>query len=57
MKKALIIVSVLIAIPSLIFAADRLVIKDDGGTDVFAVEDTRRCHAPQERPTTAFADL
>jgi hypothetical protein len=40
MKRLLIIISLLIAIPSLIFAADRLIVKDSGGTDVFVVEDT-----------------
>jgi hypothetical protein len=40
MKKLLISISFLFAFPSLIFAADRLVIKNNGGTDVFVVEDT-----------------
>jgi hypothetical protein len=40
MKKLLITIFLLIVIPSLIFAADRLIVKDTGGTDVFVVEDT-----------------
>jgi hypothetical protein len=40
MKRALIFVSLLMAIPSLIFATDRIIVKDTGGTDVFVVEDT-----------------
>ncbi len=40
MKKTLIILSLLIAIPSLTFAVDRLIIQDDSGTTRFKVEDT-----------------
>lgn len=40
MKKMLIILTLLVAVPTLIFAADRLIVKDTNGVnDVFVVED------------------
>jgi hypothetical protein len=40
MKKILITITLLIAIPSLVFSADRLIVKDNGGSEVFTVQDT-----------------
>lgn len=40
MKKIIIIISLLIAIPALVFADDRLIVKDSGGITRYTVKDT-----------------
>ena len=55
MKKTLLILFLLIAVPSIIIAEPRLIIKDDSGTTRFKIEDTGAMEADGEDANNAFA--